>query len=110
MGCPIAGDGLPLVVISHGKAGWFGAYHDTAETLADAGFVVAAINHPGDNAFEGSRTVVSNAVTRPSDVKRLIDFMLRAWPDASKINRQSVGFFWSFGGRLHRSRHRGRQT
>jgi predicted dienelactone hydrolase len=69
LGCPIVGDGLPLVVISHGKAGWFGAYHDTAETLADAGYVVAAINHPGDNAFEASRTVISNAVTRPTDIK-----------------------------------------
>jgi predicted dienelactone hydrolase len=93
LGCPIVGDGLPLVVISHGKAGWFGAYHDTAETLADAGYVVAAINHPGDNAFEASRTVISNAVTRPTDIKRLIDFMLQAWPDASRINRGRVGFF-----------------
>ena len=93
MNCPIVGDGLALVVISHGKSGWFGAYHDTAETLADAGFVVAAINHPGDNAFEASRTIASNAVTRPTDIKRLIDFMLDAWPDALKINRQHVGFF-----------------
>jgi predicted dienelactone hydrolase len=93
MNCPIVGDGLPLVVISHGKTGWFGAYHDTAEALADAGLVVAAINHPGDNAFEASRTVASNAITRPTDIKRLIDFMLEAWPDASKINRERVGFF-----------------
>jgi predicted dienelactone hydrolase len=93
MNCPIVGDGLPLVVISHGKTGWFGAYHDTAETLADAGFVVAAVNHPGDNAFEASRTIASNAVTRPTDIKRLIDFMLEAWPDALKIKRQHVGFF-----------------
>jgi predicted dienelactone hydrolase len=93
MHCPIVGDGLPLVVISHGKAGWFGEYHDTAETLADAGFVVAAISHPGDNAFEPSRTIVANAITRPSDIKRLIDYMLNAWPDASKINRERIGFF-----------------
>ena len=40
---------LPLVVFSHGTAGWFGGHHDTAAALADAGFVVAAINHSGDN-------------------------------------------------------------
>src|SRR5258708_4676199 len=50
--CPIAGDKLPLVVISHGRTGWFGLHHDTAATLADAGFIVAAINHPGDNSFD----------------------------------------------------------
>src|SRR6202040_1122219 len=47
--CPIVGDKLPLVVVSHGRAGWFAGHHDTAAALADAGFVVAAISHPGDN-------------------------------------------------------------
>src|SRR5713101_3563200 len=37
--CPIAGDKLPLIVISHGSGAWFGAHHDTAAMLADAGFV-----------------------------------------------------------------------
>ena len=46
--CPIVGDKLPLVVISHGHGGSFLGHHDLAEALADAGFVVAAINHPGD--------------------------------------------------------------
>ena len=48
--CPVTGAKLPLVVFSHGTIGWFGGHHDTAAALADAGFVVAAINHPGDNA------------------------------------------------------------
>jgi len=46
--CVIKGDKLPLVVISHGHGGWFGQHIDTNEALADAGFIVAAINHPGD--------------------------------------------------------------
>ena len=50
--CPISGDKLPLVVVSHGRGGSFVGHHDTAETLADAGFVVAAINHPGDTTFD----------------------------------------------------------
>src|SRR5437867_3950980 len=54
--CPIVGDKLPLVVISHGRRGLFSGHHDTAEALADAGFLVAAINHPGDNASDTSRT------------------------------------------------------
>jgi predicted dienelactone hydrolase len=48
--CPVTGTRLPLIVFSHGRGAWFGAHHDTAEALADAGFIVAAINHPGDNA------------------------------------------------------------
>jgi predicted dienelactone hydrolase len=54
--CPIAGKKLPLVVISHGRGGTFLDHRDTAEILADAGFIVVAINHPGDNAMDKSRT------------------------------------------------------
>jgi predicted dienelactone hydrolase len=36
--CPISGDKLPLVVISHGSRGSLANQHDTAGTLADAGF------------------------------------------------------------------------
>jgi predicted dienelactone hydrolase len=98
--CPIVGERLPLVVVSHGRRGWFGGHHDTAEALADAGFVVAAIDHPGDNSPDGSRSSdLSVFVERPADIKRLIDFMLGAWPDAATIDRQRVGFFgFSRGG------------
>ena len=53
--CPITGEKLPLVVISHGRGGSFLGHHDTAETLADAGFIVIGVNHPGDNAMDKSR-------------------------------------------------------
>ena len=52
--CPVTGARLPLVIYSHGRGGFFGQQHDTAEALADAGFVVAAINHPGDTANDSS--------------------------------------------------------
>ena len=78
--CPINGNRLPLVVVSHGRRGSFIAHHDTAEALADAGFVVAAINHPGDNARDSSRTDdFSVLIERPADMKRLTDFILGAW-------------------------------
>src|ERR1700760_3868416 len=48
-GCALVGDKLPLIVMSHGRMGWFGGHEDTAAALADAGFVVAAIDHPNDN-------------------------------------------------------------
>lgn len=92
--CPVAGDRLALIVISHGRGGWFGAYHDTAAALADAGFVVVAINHPGDNRFDHSRVDdPSIALSRPADLRRIIDFMLGAWPQAAKIDRERIGIY-----------------
>jgi predicted dienelactone hydrolase len=54
--CPIAGGKLPLVVVSHGRGGEFLGHHDTAEALAEVGFVAVTINHPGDTARDMSRT------------------------------------------------------
>jgi predicted dienelactone hydrolase len=98
--CPLIGENLPLIVVSHGKGGSFIGHHDTDEVLADAGFVVAAINHPGDNFSDLSRVSdLSIYVERPTDIKRLIDFMVGASPFAAKIDLQQMGFFgFSRGG------------
>jgi predicted dienelactone hydrolase len=98
--CPIDGEKLPLVVISHGRGGSFIGHHDIAETLADAGFVAAAINHPGDTASDMSRSSdLSVFIERPTDIKRLIDFMIDASPAASRIDPSRIGFFgFSRGG------------
>ncbi|WP_246648833.1 alpha/beta hydrolase family protein [Bradyrhizobium canariense] len=99
-GCSVTGEKLPLIVISHGRRGWFGGHHDTAAALADAGFVVAALNHPGDTWRDASRTdSLSVLVERPADIKRLIDYMLESWPDASRIDARHIGLYgFSFGG------------
>jgi predicted dienelactone hydrolase len=98
--CPISGDKLPLVVVSHGRGGNFIGHHDTAEALADTGFIVAAINHPGSTTSDVSRVGdLSALVERPTDIKRLIDFLLGASPAASNIDPERIGFFgFSMGG------------
>lgn len=98
--CPVTGDKLSLVVISHGRGGSFLDHSDTAEALANAGFVVAAINHPGDNAMDKTRTDdFSVFVERPVDIKRLIDFMLGSWTAAARIDASEIGIFgFSRGG------------
>jgi len=98
--CPIEGRKLPLVVISHGRGGNFAGHHDTAAALADAGFVVAAIDHPGDTTFDLSRLYdFSVYVDRPVEIKRLIDFMLGASPAAAAIDPDRIGLFgFSRGG------------
>jgi predicted dienelactone hydrolase len=98
--CPIDGEKRPLIVISHGFGGTNLSHHDTAEALANAGFVVVAMNHPDDTAANEEREHNLKAlVSRPTDVKRVIDFMLESSPDAGKIDPKSIGFFgFSRGG------------
>jgi predicted dienelactone hydrolase len=98
--CPITGAKLPLVIFSHGRGGWFGGHNDTAEALADAGFVVAAINHPGDNGNDRSQSdKMSVWVSRPADMVRLLDFMLHDWNDKAVIDPARIGLFgFSLGG------------
>jgi predicted dienelactone hydrolase len=54
---PVHGRDLPLVVISHGTGGSLAGHYDTAIALAKAGFVVAALTHPGDNYRDDSRAM-----------------------------------------------------
>lgn len=98
--CPVTGAKLPLIIFSHGRGGFFGQQHDTAEALADAGFVVAAINHPGDTFSDSSRRdTLSVWGSRPADIVRLLDFLLNDWKDRAVIDPAKVGFFgFSLGG------------
>ncbi|TPI34711.1 dienelactone hydrolase [Mesorhizobium sp. B3-1-6] len=98
--CPIAAEKMPLIVISHGYGGWYLGHHDTAEALADAGFMVVAINHPHANHADMSEANGLKPLRRrPADIKRTIDFMLGAFPDAAGIDAQRIGFYgFSQGG------------
>jgi predicted dienelactone hydrolase len=98
--CPLLGDGLPLIVVSHGRGGSFVGHHDTNEVLADAGYIVAAISHPGDSSYDRSRSDdLSVYVERPQDIRRLIDFMLGVSPFSAAIDPERIGFFgFSRGG------------
>jgi predicted dienelactone hydrolase len=97
--CPLPTGRFPLVVISHGWGGTFLGHYDVAQTLADAGFIVAAINH-GDSSTGGPRNEdFSVFIERPADIKRTIDFLLGAWPDAAKVDAERIGLFgFSRGG------------
>ena len=96
----VSGNGQPLVILSHGRGGSFVGHHDTAERLADGGFVVAALNHPGDTALDKSRIgEMSVYVERPLDVKRLIDYMTGASTFAATIDPNRIGLYgFSRGG------------
>ncbi|WP_233850206.1 alpha/beta hydrolase family protein [Paraburkholderia sp. HD33-4] len=94
---PIAGDHLPLVVLSHGGGGWYGAHYDTALALARAGFVAAALSHAGDTFDDQSR--VLQLWRRPAQLHRLVDYMLDEWRGHEQIDANRVGAFgFSNGG------------
>jgi predicted dienelactone hydrolase len=93
-GAPIEGDGLPVVLVSHGTGGWFGGHHDTAEALADAGFVVAALSHPGDNVRDGSGLAGQRRLaTRPGHLADLAAFVTGSWRGAGRVDPARIGAF-----------------
>jgi predicted dienelactone hydrolase len=97
---PPDGKRLPLIVLSHGAGGSSVVLHHTAERLADAGFVVAAPNHPGDWVRDRSQYHdLSVYVQRPLQVKRAIDHMTGASPLATAIDPDRIGIYgFSRGG------------
>jgi predicted dienelactone hydrolase len=91
------GQALPLVVISHGTSSSFLGHYDTAIALADAGFVVAAVTHTGDNYADQSRS--ADIMGRPHQISRVIDHMLSTWDGRAVIDPARVGMFgYSAGG------------
>lgn len=97
MGGTVAGSGLPLIVMSHGTGGSLEGHYDTALALAEAGFVVAAVTHTGDNYRDNSGfTRIEN---RPRHIKALVDYMLASWPHHDLIDPARIGMFgFSAGG------------
>lgn len=81
----------PLIVISHGNGGGLMGHADTAEALAGAGFVVAALNHPRDNIQDVSRS--SQLTDRPAEVSALIDYMSGGWSGPVEIDDARIGAF-----------------
>jgi len=93
----VEGRALPLVVMSHGTGGSFLEHYDTAIALADAGYVVAAVSHTGDNYADQSRSIY--IMDRPKQMSRVIDHMLSSWDGRAAIDSARIGMFgFSAGG------------
>jgi predicted dienelactone hydrolase len=91
---PASGTGLGLIVISHGTGAAPLSHIDTAQALAEAGFVVVAPMHPGDN-FQDDSAVGKPAwfADRSRHVSRVIDYMLGGWEGHARLAPGRIGIF-----------------
>ena len=91
---------FPLIALSHGTGGsalqmaWLGAY------LAARGYIVVAVNHPGNNAVTGYTTQgFVEGWERAKDISTVIGDMLDDPRFGSKIDPDRIGAAgFSFGG------------
>ncbi|SFD18830.1 alpha/beta hydrolase family protein [Massilia yuzhufengensis] len=91
---PVAGQALPLIVLSHGNGGGPGSHVDLALALANAGYVVAAPMHRGDNYADQSAAGSANLFGGRSDeLHATVDFMLKAWPAHGQIDAARIGAY-----------------
>ena len=90
----IAGTKLPIVFMSHGTGGSLVSHYDTALALAQAGFIVVALTHTGDNSqdqsYAGNRI---DLIDRPRQLERVIGFVLDDWGGRTRIDSGRVGIF-----------------
>lgn len=88
----------PLVVISHGAGGGNTDHRDTAQALADAGYVVAAVMHTGGN-YKDMSHARTDLDDRPGHIVRAIDYLLSNWYGHWQIDPNRIGMMgFSAGG------------
>jgi predicted dienelactone hydrolase len=97
---PIAMGRFPLLMLSHGNTGTPLALHDLITSIAERGFVVVAVVHPGDNYLDQSRLgTLSNLYGRPLQVSAAITAALNEPMLSPFVNAEQVGVIgYSAGG------------
>lgn len=91
---PLAPGQHPLVLISHGTGGGPLSHLDTAIALADAGYVVAAPVHRGDNVQDQSAVGTPGWISgRAEDVASATNFVLQDWTHHAGVDANRVGVF-----------------
>lgn len=80
----------PLVVLSHGMYGNAANQAWLADALAQRGYVVAAVNHPGTSTWGRDPDDARQLWERPRDVSRVIDQMLMAPVGGAAVDPERV--------------------
>ncbi|WP_147301070.1 alpha/beta hydrolase family protein [Aestuariispira insulae] len=95
---PAASGPHPLILLSHGNAGSPLGHRDTGQALAEAGFIVAAPLHAGDN-FQDQSLLGTDLLlkSRPRSISALIDKIIH--DRRFQADGQRIGFIgFSAGG------------
>jgi predicted dienelactone hydrolase len=97
---PVAIGRFPLLMLSHGNTGTPLALHDVITSIAERGFVVVAVVHPGDNYLDQSRLgTLSNLYGRPLQISAAITAALNEPMLSPFVNAAQVGVIgYSAGG------------
>jgi predicted dienelactone hydrolase len=97
---PPAPGHFPLIVLSHGNGGSPLAHHDLASALAHRGFIVLAVQHPGDNVDDQSRIGhFSDLYGRPMQLSAAIDAVGHDELLGAEVDSSQVGVIgYSAGG------------
>lgn len=83
---------FPLVVLSHGHAGSHLGHHDLATWLARHGYVVASVDHKGDNYHDQSGFGTDAVMFgRPMQISALIDAVLAHPRLGSRVDPARIG-------------------
>jgi predicted dienelactone hydrolase len=98
-GAPRRGNG-GLIILSHGSGGSASMYHDLARVLVEAGFVVAAPEHQGDNWRDQTKTGPDSWKLRPAEVSSAINRIQGEPRFAPLVNRGQVGVYGMSAGGL----------
>jgi len=79
-------------LLSHGSGGTMFSHQDTAAFLAKRGFIVAAIEHPGDNFRDESGLGTDRVlVGRSMQLSTLLDSLLSQAPFSTSIDSTKIG-------------------
>jgi len=97
---PVAPGRHPVVVTSHGTSGSPTSHLDTVLALVDAGYVVAAPMHNGDNFRDDSLVGRPDWIgSRAGELQRVGAFMTTKWKHRGHVDGSRIGLFgFSAGG------------
>lgn len=94
-GAAVAGDRLPVVLLSHGSMGAASNYSWIAEPLARHGYLVLGVSHFGESPAFGPATMnpatVSRFGDRTRDINAALDFLISKSSYASHVDKQRLG-------------------
>ncbi|WP_261842221.1 alpha/beta hydrolase family protein [Aliamphritea ceti] len=99
LNAPLQTGHYPLIVMSHGYGGWLGSHAATAKAVSDAGYIVVAPTHTGNNYQDESYPPSRWMQDRPRHISLTLDYMTKQWPDRQQLDTKKIGIFgFSAGG------------